>query len=228
MLATWGGAEASARLQALDGDAPYRSVSAYVGDMAALCATYWLAVCKRPHKGGSPMYESLWRACAPERLDYARNNQRRLVSLAEGKRAQMASGTTEVEALNREINNHFRFYGHMYQATLRLTIDAFSFLKLLTHNSAEYCPTLVQTNQRTVSVHMTSAFALSDAEWKSVAGSETPLMLLRTEHKSSIRASMHTADVPKRKRRGFALPGVRKKPAGVVERHTFNKKRLAS
>ena len=221
-------AEATDRLAALDGAVPYKDVMSYVGDVAALCAVHYGAVSKRPHKGGSPMYDALWRATAPERLDYARNNQRRLLALPQARREQLASGTTGVEALNAEINNHFRFYGSMYQSTLLLTIRAFGLFKLLAHNSAEYCPTLAQRAQRTVMVHMACAFGLSDAEWGSVAGTGTPLASLRAEHRRRLRGAMDAADPSQRRRRGQVLPGVRKRPAGAVKRHTFNKKRVST
>ena len=217
---------AGQRLRALDGCTPYYAVEEYIEDLAALCVAFPTEVAKKPSKKVGHIYKALWRATSPARLSYIINNQRRLLLLPEEQREQMSSGTTSVEALNVEINNRFRFYGSFYQSTLLLTIKAFGGLKLLTHNSAEYCPTLSQTSQRTAAVHAMSVFRLSDEEWASVRVAGSPLVTRRVEHKNRIRAARSAVgEVATASTRGLCLPGVRKRPASFTKRHTFNKKR---
>lgn len=154
------------------------------------------------------------------------NNQRRLHMLPAEQRGQLSSGTTSVEALNAELNNRFRFYGAFYQSTLLLTIRAFGETKLLTHNIAEYNPTLRQVSQRAVAVHSMAAFRLSDAEWHSVAGTDCVEVRRRLRHKTAIRAASEKAKAGGLRARCLLLPGVSKRPASAVKRHTFNKRRL--
>ena len=156
------------------------------------------------------------------------NNQRRLLSLDESQRAQLSSGTTSVEVLHTELNNRFRFHGAFYQSTLQLTLCAFSSLKLMTHNSAEYCPTLKQTSQRTVAAHTLARFRLSDSEWAAVRASACPLVARRLMHKTTLQHAIGAEDIPVCVSRGNMLPGVRKRPASQIKRHTFNKKRESS
>ena len=72
-----------------------------------------------------------------------------------------------------------------------------------------------------------ACFRLSDDEWQSVKDAEHPLVNKRLEHKAKIRSTMVLGKSKNRKTRGKFLPGVRKRPASVIKRHTFNKERVA-
>ena len=76
------------------------------------------------------------------------NNLNRVAMLPLEQREQLASGTTSNEALNKEINSRFRNVPQLYQATLKISCEAFQFLKLVTHNTAEYFPTDYQVSQQ--------------------------------------------------------------------------------
>ncbi|CAK0856925.1 unnamed protein product, partial [Prorocentrum cordatum] len=180
---------AANRLQDLDGSAPYYSVEDYIEDLAALCAAFPVEVRRKPSVKVGPVHVALWRATSPQRLSYVLNNQRRLLLVPEEQRAQLSSGTAAVEALNAEIIYRFRFHGLFYQSALLLTIKAFGDLKLPAHNSAEHCPTLSQTGQRTVALHALSVFRLLDDEWAAARAADAPLVARRLEHKGRIRAA---------------------------------------
>ena len=132
-------------------------------------------------------------------------------------RPQLSSGTTAVEVLNKELNGVFRNVQKMYQSTLLLNCNGFWFLKLLTHNIAEYCPTDATVSQATILAHNMAAWSLSAAEWASVMGQAAPLMALRGEHRDLV----------------LKRPAALKKPAATrsrgsreIKRHTFNKRRV--
>lgn len=218
--------EAKSRLDKLDADLPYYSVDDYIGDVAALCATFPVEVSRRPSAKVGPVFMALWRATAPLRLIYTINNQRRLLMLPPSQRSQLASGTAGVEVLNAEINNRFRFHGSFYQSTLVLTVKAFADMKLFVHNTAEYNPTLSQMAHRAVTVHTMSNFHFSEAEWDRVKTTECPLVKRRLLHKRRIKEVMQSLPAGGRQGRGNVLPGVRKRPASSIKRHTFNKRRV--
>ena len=129
--------------------------------------------------------------------------------LPEEQRPQLASGNAANESLHAELNARFKHVPGMYQATLRCTCEAFQFLKLFSHNCAEYMPTDWQASQQLYVNHYVSAFAVTDAEWLTVRESRTPLFSQRRLHSAKVRAARHRVQKP-----------------GRVKRHTFNTHRM--
>ena len=57
----------------------------------------------------------LWRATAPKRIGYFMNNIRRQHMANPAHRAQLSSGTSAVESVNKEINKWFANYNDMFE-----------------------------------------------------------------------------------------------------------------
>lgn len=212
---------AKARLSAIDGQVPYWDRSEYMQDMAALCAVYADEVKTKTAEKSARLSTVLWRATKGTKVGYYFNHLRRLTLLPPEQRAQLASGTTSVEVLNKELNNVFRHVQSMFQSTLLLGCDAFSFGKLLTHNVAEYSPTDVAATQAEVLAHNMAAWRLTTAEWQSVRECPTNLWQRRQAQASLIRKKPAAYKPPAGK------PAAYKRPASKqIKRHTFNKKRV--
>ena len=201
--------QAETRLQSLDGCERYNSFFDYVADMAAFTTVYKKEVnVKYLLKQKKQLRGALWTATSPVRLGYYFNNINRLSMLPPMQRDQLASGSASNESLNKEINGRYRNCPRAYQATLQIFCDAFHFLKLFTHNTAEYFPTDYQVSQQQYANHYISSFAFSQAEWLTVLKSPTPLFSQRCEQETRIRqAKKKSASIAKK-----------------VKRHTFNKK----
>ena len=208
--------DAKRRLQSLSCNLPYLARVDYIKDLAALCSVYPDEVRKKTSQQGVPLARILWRACAPSKFKYYQNHVRRLGMVTTEQRAQFSSGTTAAEVLNKELNGIFRNVQTMYQSTLLLNCNGFWFLKLLTHNIAEYCPAEAATSQAVILAHNMAAWSLSAGEWSTVRKQAAPLMALRAEQRQLV----------------LKKPAVLKRPATnrsrggrEPKRHTFNKKR---
>ena len=116
----------------------------------------------------------------------------------------------------------------MYQATLVVGIESFSFVKLFSHNVAEYSPTDIQTSQQTVVSHNMAAWATTLDEWTSIVDSSCPLLEGRHEQKKLVQKRGKGGWKRARKQK----PMITKNAAPVavpkrrVKRHTFNKVRV--
>ena len=162
-------ASAHKRLAQLDGDVPYEDFFNYVADLAALVAVYEAEVMVRTReKTKRLLRDALWSATDPMKLGYYFNNLIRVARLPKEQRPQLASGTASNEALTCELAARFKHVPGLYQATLLITCEAFQFLKLFSHNCAEYMPTDCQASQQLYVNHYVSAFAFSEEEWLKV------------------------------------------------------------
>ena len=128
--------------------------------------------------------------------------------LSPSQRPQLSSGTTSNEVLNHELNARFRNVPRLYQATLKLNCEAFQYLKLITHNTAEYMPTDYQVSQQQFLNHYVCSFAFSSAEWLTVLDAQAPLFKTRSVQAAKVAA------VSKKKPR----------QARRIKRQTFNKR----
>ena len=134
--------------------------------------------------------------------------------------------------MNEQTNKKFRNIPELCQSALELNCYAFSFLKLFSHNCAEYSPTDITVSQQTVLSHNLSVFQFTQAEWQSVLLTKTKLMEKRCEHKERIRkkptarltGTKKLAVVSKRPAAVILKHGIRRK---VTKRHTFNKRRVS-
>ena len=148
------------------------------------------------------------------------NNLSALYLLNQDARMQLASGTTGVEVLNKEVNSRFKNVQQLYQSTLVMDCFAFGFMKLLIHNCGEYMPPGHQAPQHMFVSHNLSCWRFSASEWKTILPSrEMPLPALRADHKS--RVQKHKEAVKKR-----PVSSQKRRRAGGIKRHTFNKKRV--
>ena len=204
---------ATALYNSIDGNAPYTSFTDYIKDIAALCSLFPDEARTPTAQQGKRLNMILKDATAPKRIGFYFNNGHRLSMMSDSERQQVASGTSGVEVLNRELNHRTRRMGEAYQSTVHMDCIAFSFLKLFVHNCAEYMPTGIQAPQHMFVSHNLSCWSLNDTEWKSVSDcTMLPLSNLRAEHADRIRKRPAT---------------VMKRPAKKVKRHTFNKKRVS-
>ena len=135
--------------------------------------------------------------------------------------------------MNEQTNKKFRNIPEMYQSTLEIGCWALSFLKLFSHNCAEYCPTDCQVSQQTILDHNLGVWQFINAEWKSMLTTATPLLDKRKEHKQRISKCPDARKIGKKK-----VAAVKGKPAAqvilknarrqkLIKRHTFNKRRIA-
>ena len=156
-------------------------------------------------------------ACAPTKVGYYFNNLVRRVMVPADSRAQLASGTSACEALNKEINNKFNNVNGMYQATLKVSCAYVELEKLLTHNSAEYMPAARQCTNREVLTHNLVAWRFTEREWSRMLGESNTLNHdQRQAHRHLVRTTL-----------GYRVSGTRKRPAHCpIKRHSFNKKRV--
>ena len=100
---------------------------------------------KRNSKGVTAL-KILQNAATRHHYEYLQNSSRLIARL--GKNAvRLAVGTTRNEQLHREFNVWMRNIRRSHTTRLLICIQIFVFLKLITHSSAAYYPTLVQTTQ---------------------------------------------------------------------------------
>jgi hypothetical protein len=208
---------AKARLAALDGNTPYLVHFDYIADLAALCSIHREEVQKKTAQQGKPLWKIIASACCSTKIGYYFNNLVRRAMIPIDQRAQLASGTSACESLNKEINNRFDNAGEHYQSTLEVACEFIVFEKLLAHNSAEYMPAARQCSQREVLQTNLASFRFTAMEWSSVLSiGSCPLHEKRLTQLESIRKAPTAA-----------LPGTRKRPAvSSLKRQTFNKKRV--
>lgn len=183
-----------------------------MADLAALASVHKKEVSVKPLGSTNTVLHKLWLATAPMTIGYYFNNMLRESMLPECQRGQLSSGTASNECLNAEINGVFRNVNGMYQATLKLECEAFKYLKLLAHSSAEYMPADYNATQDAYVNHVVSQLAFSFAEWDTIKASEQQLFAERCAQKEQI-----TRKKPKAKSR--------RRP-GLVKRHSFNKRRI--
>ena len=202
--------QAHDRLARLDGDSPYESFLDYVAALAALTMLYKKEVMVKTKEKKKPLLRTaLWSATAPMKMGYYFNNLVRVARLPMEQRAQLASGTTPNEVLKKKISSRFKHVPSMYQATLYITCEAFQFLRLLSHNCAEYPPADFQASQQQYVNRNMSSFALTEEEWLTVLSSSTSLFNERCEQAAKIRVIYKRPVRPRH-----------------IKRHTFNKTRL--
>ena len=130
-------------------------------------------------------------------------------------REQIASGTTGVESLHRELNRKTaNAYQMADQSTIFMDCAAYSFLKLMVHNCGEYSPAPTAVRQNAYIGHNLSCWSLTEAEWSTVLDcDQTPWSDLRARNSFRILS----------KKQSVCL----KRPASWIKRHTFNKRRKA-
>ena len=189
-------------------------------------------VCVSTQQKDTTVKKMIWNMTSSGKIGYYFNSLRRLDMVPPEQRPQLSSGTSAVAKMNEQTNKKFRNIPELYQSTLELNCYAFSFLKLFSHNCAEYCPTDITVSQQTVLSHNLSVFQFTQAEWQSVLLTKTKLMEKRCEHKERIRkkptarliGTKKLAVVSKRPAAVILKHGIRRK---VIKRHTFNKRRVS-
>ena len=75
-------------------------------------------------------------------------NASRLMTYLGAKASRLAIGTTRNEQLHRELKSWSRNIYQCHRGRLQTAFRIFELAKLLTHSSAAYSPTLIQTSQR--------------------------------------------------------------------------------
>eukprot|EP00973_Karenia_brevis_P075967 10553824-Karenia_brevis.AAC.1 len=206
-----GDAEAHGRLDNLDPAAPYYNKESYIADLAALCSVFKDEVTVKTAAKSKFLNMVLWSATAPGRIGFFMNNMIRKHMMSKNQRAQLSSGTSGNESLNKEANNWFKNYQQMYQSTVYLGLKVFQFFKLVTHHSAEYDPTDVQVDQLTLMAHIAGSWEFSQDDWRSILEASLPLEEKRTAQQKAIKR--HQLQVSSGLKRE-----VKKKPAGPFKK----------
>ena len=103
-----GFAEAHCRVDSVDPRAPYYNSETYIADLAAFCSVFKDEVAIKTSAKGVTLATILWRATGPGRIGFYMNNMIRKHMVPKGHRAQLSSGTSANESLNKEANNWFR------------------------------------------------------------------------------------------------------------------------
>ena len=205
----------------------------WIADLAALCAVYKDEVSVSTTQKNTKICKMIWNMTSANKIGFYFNSLRRLDLVPPQQRPQLSSGTSAVETMNFQTNKRFKNIVELYQSSVELKCSAFQFLKLFSHNCAEYCPTEYQVSQQTILDHNLSVWQFTAAEWSTIRQTSTPLLEKRKEHHERIlkhpAAKMHGC---KKKL------AVSKRPAGqvrlkqnairhkVIKRHTYNKCRL--
>ena len=102
---------------------------------------------KRKNLKGVSAYQIMKNGASPEHFEALFNCSRLLAHLGK-KGSRLGTGTTRNEQLHRELKSWTR---NIYQSHRRRLLNGFRIfvmVKLLTHSSAAYSPTLTQTRQR--------------------------------------------------------------------------------
>ena len=81
-------------------------------------------------------------------------NSSRLMALLGPRGSRLGTGTTRNEQLHRELKSWSRNIYQSHEYRLRNTFRIFELTKLLTHSSAAYFPTLMQTRQQKLIAHI--------------------------------------------------------------------------
>ena len=81
-------------------------------------------------------------------------NSSRLMALLGPRGTRLGTGTTRNEQLHREVKSWSRNIYQSHKYRLRNTFRIFELTKLLTHSSAAYSPTLIQTRQQKLLAHI--------------------------------------------------------------------------
>ena len=126
----------------LDDCKPYYCELEFIKALASLTALHWEEVDKPTQVGSQMLYDLLWYAASPQRLQWYFNNTRMMHSLPADMLNLVASGSASNESLNHEINvisKNQPTPRHLDSVTSQM--DVFQQGKLLSHNSALYFPT---------------------------------------------------------------------------------------
>ena len=117
----------------------------YVTELAKISVSYvdWMG--KRNSKGVTAL-KILQNAATRHHYEYLQNSSRLIARLGINA-VRLAVGTTRNEQLHREFNGWMRNIRMSHTTRLLICIRIFVFLKMITHSSAAYHPTLVQTSQ---------------------------------------------------------------------------------
>ena len=109
----------------------------------------------------------LWCAAAPDKVAWVWNSLIIRRSLPKEWLTLLPSGTASNESLHAELNNWWRNSPECYSTTLDLHLQVGQLAKMLSHNSALYCPTLRQVPQDQVLALALQGITFDDASWSS-------------------------------------------------------------
>ena len=182
-------ATANRRLSKLDGDVPYLNHKDWIADLAALCAVYKDEVSVSTTQKNTKICKMIWNMTSANKIGFYFNSLRRLDLAPPQQRPQLSSGTSAVETMNFQTNKRFKNIVELYQSSLELKCCAFQFLKLFSHNCAEYCPTEYQVSQQTILDHNLSVWQFTEAEWATIQQTSTTLL----EEKRTSRKNFKTS-----------------------------------
>ena len=117
----------------------------YVFELATISTTYadWMGY---KNSKGVTALKILQNAATRVHYEYLQNSSR-LVALLGENAIRLGVGTTRNEQLHREFNIWMRNIRMSHRTRLLTCIRVFVFLKLITHSSAAYSPTLIQNSQ---------------------------------------------------------------------------------
>ena len=127
---------------------PFGSItgySNYVLELAKIGATYGDLLIRKNSSSISAM-EILKNGASREHFEFLQNSSRLLARLG-SRGSRLATGTTRNEQLHRELKSWSRNFYQSHKGRLQNGFRIFEFVKLLTHASAAYSPTLTQRRQ---------------------------------------------------------------------------------
>jgi hypothetical protein len=209
----------------LNSKKPFYSRLEFMEALAAITRLFKTEVQKKAGCSSKPLYKILWRAAAPNRMEWFLNNIRLRYIVHRSKHALLPSGTASNEALHAEINNWFKQTRQIHQATLRLKFLILTMGKQLSHNSAMYRQTARQVTSGVVLARVVAQPLWSAGEWRTwCAGlsgrritmkASVPLDVERQEQAQQVRlhvrkrpAAHDRAPAEKRRRTPYTLQRV--------------------
>lgn len=151
---------------------PLYSRAEYIELLAALVCIYPDEALRRVQGSNKPIFQILWNAAAPARMEWMFNNIRMRYCMAAGRLALLPSGTASNESLHAEINNWFRQTQQLHQATLAVKLEFLTIGKLIAHNAALYQPTCRQMSARTVLARASFRQLWTPTSWQTWCSSQ--------------------------------------------------------
>ena len=203
-------------VQSMDFDRPFVNRLTFVKMIAALTSLYPKETTRTVPPGPLTIRQVLQNGCQPESVEYKLNHTRLLHSVDAKLRGFIASGTTSIEALHSELNNHwFHNTPTVFQSTVLLKTQMFRFAKLWAHHKMMFATTNRSYKQQIVTRWMVAATELwSDAEWAIHCGKPLDLPLMKMKNMHRLLHRSHKAKSPGRD------------PSTIVLQRGGNRKRI--